>query len=282
MTATAPMAVGLGFKPLYFDEAVVESCPGIWWEIHPENYAVSGGPRWHMLEALRANHPLSLHGVSLSLAGPEPLAPERLQMWATLNRRLQPALVSEHLAWSWWQGQHAPDLLPVRRTQALLQQLVSHIDTIQNALGRPIALENPTHYVPLAHECDEVDFLNTLSRRSGCQLLVDVNNVVVSCHNLNTDPQDWIARIDGTSVVEIHLAGHAPDPKLGDQLWIDSHDCAIGPNTWDLYAQLLRRIGPRPTLIERDDQLPPYAQLLAEVQTARALWAEVSTEVTHV
>ncbi len=281
MTATALPEVGLGFKPLYFEEAVVESCPGIWWEIHPENYAVSGGPRWRVLDALRANHPLSLHGVSLSLAGTEPLAPERLQMWTELNRRLQPALVSEHLAWSWWQGHHAPDLLPVRRTQALLQRLLNRIDTLQNALGRPIALENPSHYVPLIHECDEVDFLNTLSRRSGCHLLVDVNNVIVSCHNLNTDPQDWIARIDATSVVEIHLAGHHADPLLGDQLWIDSHDCDIGPNTWDLYARLLQRIGPRPTLIERDDHLPAYAQLLAEVHAARALWTAASAEVHH-
>ncbi len=281
MTTTAPLEVGLGFKPLYFEQAVAESCPGIWWEVHPENYAVPGGPRWRMLESLRQRHPLSLHSVSLSLASPQAIAPQRLQGLVDLARRLQPALISEHLAWSWWQNQHAPDLLPVHRTHALLDILLQQLDRVQTALGRPIALENPSHYVPLCHEWDEVDFLNTLVRRSGCHLLVDVNNVAVSAHNLGTDPIHWLDRINADAVVETHLAGHHSDPALGDALWIDSHDAPVSHDTWRLYAHLLHRIGPRPTLIERDDQLPPYAELKAELQWARALQADARTEVSH-
>jgi uncharacterized protein len=265
------LGVGLGFKPEHFAEALAETRPGQWWEVHPENHLVDGGPRWHMLQALRERHPLSLHSVSLSLAAPTPMPPHRLDALVEMNRRLEPALVSEHLAWSWWQGAYAPDLLPARRTGFLLNWLVQRVDALQNRLGRTIAIENPSHYVPLTHDWDEVDFLHALAQRSGCHLLIDVNNVAVSAHNLGLDPEQWLSRIDGTLVAEIHLAGHHPDPLLGDALWIDGHDTPISAGVWNLYHALISRIGSRPTLIERDDQIPPYAELQLEADRARRL-----------
>ena len=166
---------------------------------------------------------------------------------------------------------YAPDLLPVVRSDVLLQHLSDNIDRVQVALGRTIALENPSHYVPLPHEWDEVDFLHALARRTGCGLLVDVNNVAVSSHNLGLSPIDWLDRIDGALIAEIHLAGYHPDPVLGNDLWIDGHDQPISKGVWQLYERLIARIGPRPTLIERDDQLPPYAELQAEADRVRRI-----------
>lgn len=271
MATVTPLSVGLGFKPEHFEAAVTETRLGQWYEVHPENYQVAGGPRWHMLEALRQHHPLSLHSVSLSLAGPDPLCTERLSALVEMNRRLQPALVSEHLAWSWHRGTYAPDLLPVRRSIALRDRLVQRIDRVQSALGRTIAIENPSHYVPLEHEMDEVDFLHELAQRSGCQLLIDVNNVAVSAHNLGFDPEHWLARVKGDHVAEIHLAGHHADPRLGEGLWIDGHDTPISAQVWNLYHQLIARIGMRPTLIERDDHVPSHAELQLEADRARRL-----------
>jgi uncharacterized protein len=268
-----PASVGLGFKPAFFHEAMAETRPHQWWEVHPENHLVSGGPRLHMLQALAERHPLSLHSVSLSLASPEPVDPQRLQGLQRLSRMLQPALISEHLAWSWWRGTYAPDLWPVRRSPLSLDQLCNNIDRVQMALGRSIALENPSHYVPLPHEMDEVEFLHCVAHRSGCQLLVDVNNVAVSAHNLNQDPMDWLDRIHPHLVAEIHLAGHHADPMCGEALWIDGHDRPISEPVWHLYQHFIARIGPRPTLIERDDCLPPYDTLQAEADRARTVLA---------
>lgn len=262
-----PLLAGLGLKPEFFEQALAERAPGQWWEVHPENYAVGGGPRRAWLEAIRREHPLSLHGVSLSLAGVHAPPPEGLQSLADLVRSLAPALVSDHLAWSWHAGRYAPDLLPVQRDLATLQRLCRRLDEVQNALGRPLAIENPSHYLPLAHEWDEVDFLHEVHRRTGCQLLVDLNNLVVSAHNVGQDAQDWVDRVRADAVVELHLAGHQPD--AASNLLIDSHDTSVGEAAWALHERLIRRIGPRPTLIERDAQLPPYAQLQAECARAR-------------
>ena len=279
MNTLHPTSVGLGFKPAFFDDAMAESRTDCWFEVHPENYQVAGGPRRDLLRALASTHPLSLHSVSLSLASPDPVDAARLSALAEMNRELAPALVSEHLAWSWWQGVYAPDLLPVVRSDVLLQHLSDNIDRVQVALGRTIALENPSHYVSLPHEWDEVDFLHVLARRTGCSLLVDVNNVAVSAHNLGLSPIDWLDRIDGALIAEIHLAGYHPDPVLGNELWIDGHDQPISKGVWQLYERLIARIGPRPTLIERDDQLPPYAELQAEADRARQIMSVCSDTV---
>lgn len=263
------LTAGLGFKPVHFAPAMACAAPGFWLEVHPENYLADGGPRPRMLAALRQAHPVSLHGVSMSLGGREPPDAAHLQRLAALVRRIEPVLVSEHLAWSRLDGRYEPDLLPVVRDNATLQRLCRHVNAVQVALGRPIALENPSHYVALdGHAWDEVDFLHELVRRTGCRLLVDVANVHLSAHNLGFDARAWLDRIDGGAVAEIHLAGHHPDPNLGDALWIDGHDRAVPEPVWRLFERLVDRIGPRPTLIERDGNVPAFDDLLAERQRA--------------
>jgi len=268
------LATGLGLKPEHFDDAVRARADGLWFEVHPENHLVAGGPRLAWLEAVRERHPLSLHGVSLSLAGEAPLDAAHLRRLAALVRRLQPALVSEHLAWSRFAGGWLPDLLPFPRTTRALQRIASRIAQAQDVLGRPIAIENPSHYLRLpGHLWDEIEFLQELARRTGCTLLLDVNNVHVSAHNLGFDAGEWIDRFPAELVSEVHLAGHSTDPVLGDALLVDSHDAPVAPAVWALYRRFVQRAGARPTLIERDGNVPPFAELLAERATAQAIAA---------
>ena len=272
MTATPHLTAGLGLKPQHFDAALACAEPGLWFEVHPENYLVAGGPRLAWLDAVRARHPVSLHGVSLSLAADAPPDAVHLERLAALAGRIEPALVSEHLAWSAWRGTYLPDLLPFVRTQAALQRIAGNIARAQDVLARRIAIENPSHYLRIeGHDWEEVDFLHELSRRTGCGLLLDVNNVHVSARNLGFCAGAYIDAFPGDAVMEIHLAGHTPDPQLDQALLVDSHDAPVAPEVWTLYERLLARIGPRPTLIERDDQLPPFAELLAERGQAHAL-----------
>lgn len=277
-----PLSAGLGLKPQHFGEALACRRPGLWFEVHPENYMVEGGPRLAWLEAIRGEHPLSLHSVSLSLAGSEPPDAGRLASLARLARRVEPALVSEHLAWSTWQGAYFPDLLPFPRTHEALATIARNIDIVQNALGRSIAIENPSHYLRLeGHTWDEVDFLTELVRRTGCQLLLDVNNVAVSAHNLGSAPEDYLDRFPAHAVAEVHLAGHSQDPALGDALWIDSHDAAVAPAVWALYQRLIARTGPKPTLIERDGNVPAFAELLQEQELAAAVLQGQKADSMH-
>lgn len=260
-----PLSAGLGLKPVHAEAALACSRPGLWFEVHAENCMVPGGPRLRWLEAVRAAHPLSLHGVALSLAGAQPLDAVHLERLAALVRRLAPALVSEHLAWSGSGGVYFPDLLPFPRTTEALRHIASRIAHTQSVLGRRIAIENPSHYLRIeGHEWDEIDFLAELASRTGCGLLLDVNNVYVSARNLGFDAAAWLDRFPGDAVMEIHLAGHGSDPALGAALLIDSHDAPVAAPVWALYRQLLARIGPRPTLIERDGNIPPFEELLAE------------------
>ncbi|RJG03444.1 DUF692 domain-containing protein [Noviherbaspirillum sedimenti] len=263
---------GLGLKPQHYEAALACHAEGLWFEVHPENYLVEGGPRIAWLEAIRADHPLSLHGVSLSLAADCAPDADHLGRLAALARRLEPALVSEHLAWSAWRGNYHPDLLPFPRTGAALTRIAANICAVQEALGRRIAIENPAHYLRIdGHSWDEIDFLAELARRTGCGLLLDVNNVHVGAHNLGYSAQAYIDRFPGAAVMEIHLAGHSADADPASGLLIDSHDAPVAAAVWALYEQLVRRIGPRPTLIERDDKLPEFSDLLAERERAAAL-----------
>lgn len=260
-----PLTAGLGLKPAHYEQALRCTDPGLWWEVHPENYLADGGPRLAWLEAIRAQHPVALHGVSLSLAADAPPDEAHLARLAALARRIEPAIVSEHLAWSTWRGRYLPDLLPFPRTHAALARVAANIDRTQEVLGRPIAIENPTHYLHLnGHDWAETDFLAELVRRTGCQLLLDVNNVHVSAHNLGTRAEDYLDAFPLHAVAEIHLAGHQADPTLGNALLIDSHDAPVADAVWALYRRVIERSGQVPTLIERDDQLPAFDVLRDE------------------
>lgn len=272
---TTLLTAGLGLKPQHYDAALACPAAGLWFEVHPENYWVAGGPRLAWLESIRERRAISLHGVSLSLAADA--RPERLHLTrlADLTHRLQPALVSEHLAWSFWNGVYHPDLLPFPRTSEALVRIASNICITQEALKRPIAIENPSHYLAIdGHEWDEIDFLAELTRRTGCGLLLDVNNVVVSACNLGNDAAQYLNRFPAQPIMEIHLAGHTQDPALGAALLIDSHDAPVSAGVWALYEKLIRRIGPRPTLIERDGNLPAFEILLHERTRAAAILNE--------
>lgn len=259
------LSAGLGLKPAHFDAALACRAEGLWFEVHPENYMVDGGPRLAWLEAIRAAHPLSLHGVALSLAADVAPDPRHLDRLATLVDRFAPALVSEHLAWSTWRGAYRPDLLPVPRTVEARDRIVANIARTQDRLRRRIAIENPSHYLRFdEHEFGEVEFLAEIARRSGCALLLDVNNVFVSANNLEFDAARYVDAVPAELIAEIHLAGHSPDPQHGAALLIDSHDTPVTAEVWALYERLVGRIGARPTLIERDENLPSFADLLAE------------------
>ena len=269
---TTGLSAGLGLKPQHYDEARLAPADGLWFEVHPENYMVDGGPRLAWLETIRTRHPIALHGVGLSLAADAAPDVSHLQRFVALVRRIEPALVSEHLAWSGWRGAYRPDLLPFPRTDEALARLADNIDRVQLALGRRIAIENPSHYLRIeGHDYDEIAFLTELARRSGCGLLLDVNNVFVSARNLRFDPVAYVDAFPGEHVDEVHLAGHSADPTLGEALLIDSHDAPVSPAVWSLYERLIARIGPQPTLIERDDNLPAFEVLQLERRRAEAV-----------
>ena len=263
-------SAGLSLKPQHYAEARACSAEGIWFEVHPENYFAAGGPRLAWLEAIGERRALSLHGVALSLAADAPPDPRHLQRLASLVERFHPALVSEHLAWSTWRGACYPDLLPFPRSLAALARIAGNIGRVQDALRRRIAIENPSHYLRIdGSELGEIEFLAELAQRSGCGLLLDINNVHVSARNLGFDARAYIDAFPGALVEEIHLAGHSADPLLGEALLIDSHDAPVAPEVWALYERLIERIGPRPTLIERDGNLPLFGALLDERQQAQ-------------
>ena len=269
MNASTQPGAGLGLKAEHYTQALACDTAGLWFEVHPENYMV-GGPRLAWLERIAERHPLSLHGVSLSLAADAAPDEAHLLRLRSLVERVQPLLISEHLAWSSWRGQYLPDLLPFPRSHAALARIADNIQRTQQALGRRIALENPSHYVQLdGHDWDEIDFLTELALRTGCGLLLDINNVHVSAHNLGFDARRYLDRFPAAAILEIHLAGHSRD-ESGDLL-IDSHDAPIAEPVWALYQHLIQRIGPRPTLIERDDHLPAFGDLLAEREIAQAI-----------
>ncbi|MBA6066402.1 MNIO family bufferin maturase [Pseudomonas mosselii] len=268
MNGNQPMGAGLGLKAEHYDQAWACHAEGLWFEVHPENYMV-GGPRLAWLERMAERHPLSLHGVALSLAADAEPDATHLRRLRTLIDQVHPALVSEHLAWSTWRGQYHPDLLPFPRSDEALARIADNIQRTQDALGCRISIENPSHYLHLqGHDLDEIDFLAELVRRTGCGLLLDVNNVYVSAHNLGFDAADYLARFPAQAITEIHLAGHSHDDQ--GALLVDSHDAAIAAPVWSLYQQLIARIGPRPTLIERDGNIPAFDELLAERAFAQA------------
>jgi len=263
-------AAGVGLKAVHFTEALAAPAADLWFEVHAENYMVAGGARLAMLEAIRRERPISLHGVGMSLAGAADPEPDHLVALKRLVDRFEPVLVSEHLAWSRLDGRCFPDLLPVPRTNEVLSRLAANIGRVQDTLGREILIENPTHYLALRdHQWSETSFLAELARRSGCKLLIDINNVAVGAHNLAFDAAEWLEAIPAKLVGEIHLAGHMLDAE--GTLLIDSHDAPVSHDVWQLYESFIARSGPMPTLIERDGNLPPFADLMAERDRAQAV-----------
>lgn len=265
-----PPRAGLGLKAEHFQD-VLETRPDVgFFEVHAENYMVAGGPFHHYLGLIREQYPLSIHGVGLSIGGESPLNGEHLQRLRTLLKRYQPQMFSEHLAWS----SHGPvflnDLLPLRYDTATLQRVCAHMDQVQDVLQRQILLENPATYIEFdeAH-FGETDFIHEVITRTGCGLLLDVNNVYVSCINHARDPIAYIDALPLKAVGEIHLAGFAEETDgPGQRLLIDNHGAPVDQAVWALYQQVLDRIGPMATLIERDNHLPPLTELVQEARLA--------------
>lgn len=280
---TRDPTAGLGLKPQHFAEAQADPIEGLWFEVHPENYMVAGGPRLAWLAAIRQDKPLSLHGVGMSLAADEPIDADHLAALRRLVDRFEPFVVSEHLAWSTRRGVYHPDLLPFPRTRAALTSIADNIDRMQTGLGRQVLIENPSLYMSLkGHDLAEVEFLTALVELTGCGLLLDVNNVQVSANNLGFDPADYLDAVPAAAIGEIHLAGHAPDPIQGESLLIDTHGAPIAPEVWALYERLIARIGPRPTLIERDENIPAFADLMVERNRAHQILMSHRAMATHV
>jgi uncharacterized protein (UPF0276 family) len=268
-SAIVPSA-GVGLKPQHYKD-ILQAHPRLgFFEIHAENYMGDGGPPHHYLTRIRNDYPISLHGVALSIGGSEPLDKAHLARLKTLITRYEPGLFSEHLAWSTHDGTYLNDLLPVPYAEETLQRVCVHVDETQEALGRRMLLENPSTYVRFeASTMSEIEFLTEIARRTGCGLLLDVNNVFVSAKNHNYDPFGYIDAFPLAAVGEIHLAGH--DERLDDAgapLLIDAHGSAIVDHVWSLYEYTIRRAGPVPTLIERDADVPPLAELVAEAKRA--------------
>ncbi|QHG22648.1 DUF692 domain-containing protein [Pseudomonas sp. DTU12.1] len=265
-----PRRAGLGLKSEHFQQ-VLATLPDIgFFEVHAENYMVAGGPFHHYLGLIREHYALSLHGVGLSIGGEGPLDHAHLARLAALVERYQPHSFSEHLAWS----SHGPvflnDLLPLAYDDATLKRVCEHIDQVQSTLKRRMLLENPSTYLLFQHSSlDETDFISEVIQRTGCGLLLDVNNVYVSCINHQQDPLAYLNALPLHSMGEIHLAGFAEDAdSLGDRLLIDDHGAPVDNAVWQLYQQALQRTGPVATLIERDNDVPAFSVLHAEARQA--------------
>jgi uncharacterized protein (UPF0276 family) len=280
--ADVPAAAGVGLKAEHY-AVILDERPDVgFFEVHAENYMGAGGPPHRYLGEVRSHYPLSLHGVGLSIGADADLDAAHLQRLRALIDRYQPGLFSEHLAWSTHDGAFFNDLLPVPYTAETLRRVVSHIDEVQATLGRQMLLENPSTYVVFAESTlSEIDFIAEVVRRTGCGLLLDVNNVYVSSTNHGWDPVQYIDAFPLAHVREIHLAGHNCEAdEAGGPLLIDTHDRPVDHLVWRLFAHAIDRIGPVPTLIEWDANVPAWPVLLAEAGSADAIM-QATAEARH-
>jgi uncharacterized protein (UPF0276 family) len=264
---------GTSFKPEHLPAILAEGRQDGFFEVHAENYMGAGGPPHAALARIRQDHPLSLHGVCMSIGGPQPLDRAHLARFEALVERYEPSLVSEHLAWSTHGTTFYNDLLPLPYTPATLERVADHVDEVQAAIGRPILIENPSTYLVFRESTlSETEFLHALVRRTGCGLLLDVNNVFVSATNHGFDALGYLADFPLGHVGEIHLAGHLEQSDdEGARLLIDSHDGPVANAVWKLYEIVVARAGPIPTLIEWDSAIPDWPVLKAEAAAARAI-----------
>lgn len=263
---------GTGLRAQHYRE-LLDSLPSVGWlEVHSENYFGAGGKPLHYLSRLREHYPLSLHGVGLSLGSTDPLDATHLRQLRRLVDRFEPWFVSEHLSWSSAGGLHLHDLVPLPYTDEALDHLCSRIDCVQDRLGREILIENVSSYLCYDHSTmPEWEFLAAVARRTGCGVLLDVNNVYVSACNHGFDAWEFIRGIPGEAVREIHLAGFTRNRFDDGEILIDTHDRRVCDDVWRLFARTIRRIGARPTLIEWDTDLPALNVLLDEARTAQRL-----------
>lgn len=269
-----PAQPGVGFKPQHF-AAIRQTRPDLgFFEVHAENYLGAGGAPHAMLGALRQDHAISIHGVGLSIGGPS-LDEAHLARVKALCDRYQPDSFSEHLAWSSHGAEYLNDLLPLPYTPRTLDRVCDHVDRVQEVLGRRLLLENPSTYVIFRQsEIPETAFMAEIARRTGCGLLLDVNNVFVSCVNHRDDPLAWLDAFPLDLVGEIHLGGHDQEDLPSGPLLIDAHGAEVAEPVWALYAEVLDRAGPLPTLIEWDTDVPEWPVLFAEAQRAQTLLAD--------
>lgn len=270
-----PPRAGIGFKPQHFADIVASRQPLGFFEVHAENYMGAGGPPHAQLRRLREDYALSIHGVGLSIGAMQPLDAAHLERLRVLCDRYEPESFSEHLAWSSHDSVYLNDLLPLPYTDGTLSRVVEHVDRVQTHLRRQMLLENPATYLTFAESTlAETDFLAEVARRTGCGLLLDVNNVFVAATNHNTDPAAYLARFPLEAVREIHLSGHAQTTdETGAPLLIDSHDTPVTDPVWALYAQVIARTGPVATLIEWDNDVPAWPILRAEALRAETVLA---------
>ena len=263
-----PVRTGIGLRGLHVAEVIATRPAVPWLEVHPENY-MGGGPAVRALQTIRQDYPLSFHAVGLSVGSSGGVDRRHLGRLKALVDRFEPALVSEHLAWSQTAGSYLNHLLPLPYTEESLAAVCCNVDEVQAALGRPVLVENPSGYLRFcASTIPEAQFLAELVRRTGCGLLCDVNNVYVTARNLGLDPVAYLDALPGGAVGELHLAGHSTNDADGRTLLIDDHGSPVAPAVWALYDHAIRRFGAVPTLVEWDTEIPALEVLLTEAQRA--------------
>ena len=266
--ATTCLGYGLGLRSEYYQEILEHRPPVDWFEVLSENYLVEGGKALYYLDAIGEHYPLVMHGVSLSIGGPHALDLDYLQRLKQLAARVQPQWISDHLCWSRGNAHQLHDLLPLPYSEESLQHVAARVRQAQDVLERPLVLENVSSYLRTANDqFSEWEFITALSELSGCELLLDVNNVYVSARNHGFDAWDFIRALPAQRIRQIHLAGHS---DYGDYV-VDTHDQPVCDPVWQLYQRTLTHLGPVATMIERDDHYPPISELLAELHKARTL-----------
>lgn len=263
---------GLGLRKPHYADFLDGAVPVDFVEVISENFMVPGGRPRQILRDVRARHPVALHGVSMSLGSADGLDGAYLARLRALVDEIEPLFVSDHLSWSRIEGFNAHDLLPLPYTQEALDMVCANIDRAQTALGRTLLVENPSAYLAMPGEMPEWEFIEALCRRTGCELLLDVNNVFVSATNLGFDPATYLAGMPLDAVRQVHLAGHS----RGSALLIDTHDQPVPDPVWALFAEVAPRLGPVAVMIERDDAIPPLGELLDELAIARRIGAEAA------
>lgn len=270
-----PAQAGIGLRSVHQDEIIKRRPPIAWVEVHTENYFAAGGAQLEALHMIRQDYPLSLHGVGLSLGSADPLDLEHVQSMKRLVDSFEPAFVSEHLCWSSIDGQHLNDLLPLPYVAEALKHVSGNILRCQEQLGRQIMIENVSSYLEFENaEMAEWEFLANVAADADCGILLDVNNVYVNSRNHEFDPFDYIDSLPAARIGEIHLAGHQVNRHGEIEIFIDTHNTIVAPDVWHLYRYAIERIGPRPTLIEWDTNIPALDVLVAEAAKAQSIMAE--------